>query len=36
MLPYSISFIVGWTGFLLLFWALGIPLGVGATYDYVP
>lgn len=36
MLPYSISFIVGWTGFLLLFWALEIPLGVGATYDYVP
>lgn len=36
MLPYSISFIVGWTGFLLLFWALEIPLGVGATYDYAP
>lgn len=36
MLPYSISLIIGWTGFLLLFWALGIPLGVSATYDYVP
>jgi aminobenzoyl-glutamate transport protein len=36
MLPYSISFLVGWTGFLLLFWALEIPLGVGATYDYAP
>ena len=36
MLPYSITLIVTWTGFLMLFWALGLPLGVGATYEYVP
>jgi aminobenzoyl-glutamate transport protein len=36
MLPYSITFIVGWTGFLLLYWALGLPLGVGSSYEYVP
>jgi aminobenzoyl-glutamate transport protein len=36
MLPYSITLIVLWTGFLMLFWAFGIPLGVGATYEYVP
>jgi aminobenzoyl-glutamate transport protein len=36
MLPYSITFIIGWTSFLLLYWALGLPLGVGASYEYVP
>jgi len=36
MLPYSITLIVTWTGFLMLFWALGLPLGVGATYEYAP
>jgi aminobenzoyl-glutamate transport protein len=34
MLPYSITLLVLWTAFLLGFWALGIPLGVGATYTY--
>ena len=34
MMPYSIVFMIGWTAFLLLFWALGLPLGVGATYTY--
>ena len=34
MLPYSIVFLVGWTLFLLGYWALGIPLGLGATYGY--
>ena len=36
MLPYSITFIVSWTSFLLLFWAMELPLGVGATYEYTP
>lgn len=35
MLPYSISFIVAWTLFLLLYWSLGIPLGLQASYTWV-
>lgn len=34
MLPYSLSFLVLWTIYLLVFWALGIPLGIGAPYTY--
>ena len=34
MLPYSIAFIVLWTLFLLIFWGVGIPLGLQATYAY--
>lgn len=34
MLPYSLSLIVLWTMFLLGFWALGIPLGIGSAYTY--
>ena len=34
MLPYSAVFIVSWTAFLLAYWALGIPLGLGASYAY--
>lgn len=34
MLPYSLSLLVCWTLFLLGFWALDLPLGVGATYTY--
>jgi len=34
MLPYSVSFLVLWTSFLLVYWQLGISLGVGATYTY--
>jgi len=36
MLPYSITFIVSWTAFLLLFWAMELPLGVGSSYEYLP
>ena len=36
MLPYSITFLVLWTLFLLAYWALGLPLGLQATYEYVP
>lgn len=34
MVPYSVAFLIGWTALLLLFWALGIPLGVQSTYEY--
>ncbi|GAB5521391.1 MAG: AbgT family transporter [Rhodothermales bacterium] len=34
MLPYSITFLVAWSIFLLLYWAIGIPLGLGASYVY--
>ncbi|NBC18595.1 MAG: AbgT family transporter [Bacteroidetes bacterium] len=34
MLPYSIVFLVAWSAFLLLYWALGIPLGLGASYAF--
>ena len=34
MLPYSITFLVTWTLFLLLFWMAGIPLGLQAPYTY--
>jgi aminobenzoyl-glutamate transport protein len=34
MLPFSVTLLVLWTSFLLSFWALGLPLGVGASYGY--
>ncbi len=34
MLPFSATLLVLWTGFLLGFWALDIPLGVGSSYTY--
>lgn len=36
MMPYSIALSLLWTLALLLFWGLGIPLGIGASYEYVP
>jgi aminobenzoyl-glutamate transport protein len=36
MLPYSVVFLVLWTIALLLFWLLGLPLGLQATYNYPP
>lgn len=36
MLPYSISFLICWTIFLLLYWAIGLPLGIEAPYTYTP
>lgn len=36
MIPYSVVFLVVWTLFLLLYWSLGIPLGIQATYEYLP
>jgi aminobenzoyl-glutamate transport protein len=34
MLPYSLSFLVTWTIFLVVYFLLGLPLGLGATYTY--
>lgn len=34
MLPYSMTFITLWTVFLLLYWLLGIPLGLQSSYTY--
>jgi aminobenzoyl-glutamate transport protein len=36
MLPYSVGFLVIWTAFLLLYWLLGLPLGLQASYYYPP
>lgn len=35
MVPYSIAFFFLWTIFLLVYWALGIPLGLQASYEYI-
>ncbi len=34
MLPYSLSFLAVWSALLMLFWVLGIPLGLQAPYIY--
>lgn len=34
MLPFSITLLVSWSLFLVAYWALGIPLGLAATYTY--
>jgi len=34
MLPYTVSFLVLWSAFLLGYWALDIPLGIGSSYTY--
>jgi aminobenzoyl-glutamate transport protein len=34
MVPYSVVFIIAWSGFLLIYWAIGIPLGFQASYTY--
>lgn len=34
MLPFSVSFLLVWTLFLLLYWGLGLPLGLQASYEY--
>jgi len=36
MIPYSVTFLVTWSLFLVLYWTLGIPLGLGASYAYPP
>jgi len=34
MLPYSVVMLVTWSLFLLGYWALGLPLGIQASYTY--
>ncbi|MCB1042767.1 MAG: AbgT family transporter [Acidobacteria bacterium] len=34
MLPYSIAFLLSWSVFLLIYWGLGIPLGLQSSYTY--
>jgi len=34
MLPFSVTLLVGWSLFLVAYWALGIPLGLASTYVY--
>jgi aminobenzoyl-glutamate transport protein len=34
MLPYSLTFLATWTVFLLIYWTIGIPLGIGSSYTY--
>lgn len=34
MLPYSLCFLALWTVFLLMYWGLGFPLGLQASYVY--
>ena len=36
MLPFSISILLLWTAFLLIYWGLDIPLGIQASYEYKP
>jgi aminobenzoyl-glutamate transport protein len=36
MIPYTVVFLVVWSIFLLIFWGLGIPLGLQAFYSYPP
>lgn len=34
MLPYSVAFLLTWSLLLVLYWGLGIPLGLQASYSY--
>src|SRR5690606_36578969 len=34
MLPFSLALLVVWSAFLLAFWSLDIPLGIGASHAY--
>jgi aminobenzoyl-glutamate transport protein len=34
MLPFSVVFLISWSLFLVAYWWLGIPLGIGAYYGY--
>jgi aminobenzoyl-glutamate transport protein len=36
MLPYSITFLMSWTVLLLIYWGLGIPMGLQAPYTFQP
>jgi aminobenzoyl-glutamate transport protein len=32
MLPYSVCFLLSWTTLLLVWWGLGLPLGLQSRY----
>jgi aminobenzoyl-glutamate transport protein len=34
MLPYSVTFLICWTIFLLIYFAIGLPLGIQSSYTY--
>ena len=34
MLPFSITFLVTWAIFLLIYWQIGVPLGVDSSYTF--
>ena len=34
MLPYSVWFLATWTAFLLIYTAIGLPLGIQSSYTY--
>lgn len=34
MLPFSLCLLALWSGWLLLYWSIGLPLGLGASYTY--
>ncbi len=34
MLPYSVTFIICWTAFLVVYYLLGFPPGIGSSYTY--
>jgi aminobenzoyl-glutamate transport protein len=34
MLPYTLAFFGLWVAFLLIYWGLGLPLGIQSTYTY--
>ncbi|MFZ1703222.1 MAG: AbgT family transporter [Saprospiraceae bacterium] len=36
MIPYAITFLLCWSIYLLIYWGLDIPLGLQATYEYLP
>ncbi|OYQ74431.1 AbgT family transporter [Wohlfahrtiimonas sp. G9077] len=36
MIPYTLAFLVTWIVFLLVWWGLGLPLGIEGAYLYTP
>ncbi|MFN4261189.1 MAG: AbgT family transporter [Gemmataceae bacterium] len=36
MIPYSVTFLVTWSILLIVYWQLGLPLGLQATYTHPP
>ncbi|HEY8505649.1 MAG TPA: AbgT family transporter [Gemmataceae bacterium] len=36
MLPFSVAFLMSWTLLLLVYWQVGLPLGLQASYTYPP